>query len=222
MISTRGQIDQIITSIIVVFVAIFLSGLFLGVSSNIAQVAGVGTSTSPLVTHYDTGASRAYFDLFLSEELSIAQERVSVRDSFSVISNAVYSERDFEDVRASLALEALYTRFNDVYACDGSHRFVFLVKDPSGSAQRGTYWSYINYPARTFSSTLYPPEWQVNIIDAVNGKATQPELYSDSSFDFTQGLALTLPPGYIVYPQGIDIVNELPPFIVIFYGERPC
>lgn len=220
--NSHGQIDQIITSIIVVFVAIFLSGVFLGVSSNVAQVAGYSSTSHDFIAHYDSGASRAIFDTFLTDTISIGQEEVLVKDSFSIISEAIYSERTFEDARATAALHALYTRFKENYSCESSNRLIFLIKSPYENDPKGTYWSYIHSPTRDFSSALYPSEWQINIIDVVNGKASQPSLYEDPSFSFSDGLNTTLPPGYQVYPLGIDFLNDLPPFITIFYGGTQC
>jgi len=82
-ISRRGQVDQIVTSIIIVFFALFLSGVFVVISSNIAEITAHEPPEAREATVSASGSSQALLDIFLSDEIVIGTNSLSVQQAFS-------------------------------------------------------------------------------------------------------------------------------------------
>lgn len=147
MIFRRGQIDQIITSILVVVFAFFLSGLFILVSSNIAYI--FREPPQPLLPgngEPSEAESSALLDLFLSDSVELEGELISVRELFS----------RFES-NPSVYTPALERLFAEHYSCAGSNVLVVVLEkeySPRGSRTDDEYGFvdvtfYIDYPRQS-------------------------------------------------------------------------
>ncbi len=177
--NSHGQIDQIITSIIVVFVAIFLSGVFLGVSSNVAQVAGYSSTNLSASTLENKGNSRALLDVFVTDSVLIKDELVRVYDALPLLAGP-------EGLVISQEIESL---FEQRYSCGGLNAFAIRVLDSFSRSTRGTDVSfegtrvttYIDYPFQHVSSESFG--LSEDIFDE-GLRTTRPRSFDSDTFAF--------------------------------------
>lgn len=223
----RGQIDQIITSVLALFIVFILMVIFFVISSNIGKnryTADSKKDTSDFLIYSpkEAVASRAMHDLFLTDRITLSSgEKLSTIEGFETVSKAIQSY-SVGDARALAILDALQVLFNSRYSCGGVNHFTFMVRNPSGSASIGSYWMYIDLPTREWKGTrLDAPTLQPNIVDLINGRVSNPSNYQGATYDFLDGLELPSRNNYIVYPRS-DVLNERPPYIVLIQGAVTC
>ncbi len=221
----RGQIDQILTSVIVLFVVFVLMVLFVVISSNIGSLRQTFSFSRDAPIHLFSSQqavnSRVMADLFLSDTVIIDGSRVPVTDAFEIVSKAVQAY-SVNDKKALSTLNALQTLFESRYSCGGVNHFSFMVKNPMGSSKIGSYWMYIDYPVLSWKGKrLDTPMLQPNIIDLINGRATDSSNYIGQSYSFLDGLEQPTRDNYIAYPR-VDLLNDRPTYIALLRGETTC
>lgn len=222
----RGQIDQILTSVIVLFVVFVLMVLFVVISSNIGSLRQTfsfsrDTPVNLFGPPQEAVNSRVMADLFLSDSVLIDGSHVSVTDAFEIVSKAVQTY-SVNDKRALDTLNALQTLFENQYSCGGVNHFSFMVRNPIGSSKIGSYWMYVDYPVLSWKGKrLDTPMLQPNIIDLVNGRATDASNYVGPSYSFLDGLEQPTRDNYVAYPR-VDLLNERPSYIALVRGEATC
>ena len=217
----RGQLDQTITSVMVLFAVVFLMLIFTYATSGLR----IFNSHDGVVLHDNSArkeaASLALLHTFLSDTIVFQGEKVSVLDALDNVSKAVYDHR-INDAAALSMLNLNKWNFESVYGCERKNSLTFLVKNPSGSAQRGSYLILIDYPSESSSiSRLDSPIAEVNIINFVNDFVSNPKTYDSSKLAFVSGLYDSHKYEYGVYPAS-DVLNEEPNFIVLAKGELEC
>ena len=217
----RGQIDQTITSVLVLFAVIFLMALFTYFTSSLRVVqdrTDIKFETHPVER---AAASSALLHSFLSDSFMFEGEEVNVLENLNSISSAV-DEYRVGDVDALALLDATHDYFVEEYSCGGKNSFVVLMKNPGGSAKIGSYWALVNHPSESRDITrLDTPLHEANIIDLVNGFSLSPDLYDVPQFWFIPVLYETRDNGGAVYPSS-DVLNELPKFVVVWKGGTLC
>ena len=155
MIYRRGQLDQIITSVIVLFAVFWLMVLFVNISANIGKVekviSGNNLDAEKFSSPIKRAESRALLDMFLSDDIEIAGEKVNVRE---VLSALVAADSASDKTQAPNFAKGIEKLFAEDYSCNG--RNVLIVAIPDGFTSGGylgkeeeTYEKvtvYINYP----------------------------------------------------------------------------
>lgn len=217
----RGQIDQTITSVLVLFAVIFLLALFTYFTSSLRIVQDRTDIVFENHSVENAAASSALLHSFLSDSFISKGERVNVLEALGDISSAV-DEYRVTDADAISLLEAMHKYFVEEYGCGGKNSFVVLMKNPGGSAKQGSYWAMINSPSESQEiKRLDAPLHEANIIDAVNGFVLNSELYSQPQFWFVPVLYEARDNGGAIYPSS-DVLNELPKFVVVWKGSAVC
>lgn len=161
----RGQIDQILTSVIVLFVVFVLMVFFVIVSSNVGSVGdliGQDSEASSSVPHVEKVESRVLLDTFLSDTVLIDNRQISIRDL------AIHAATTSDEAQATLYAQEVESLFNTKYSCGGNNRFVLIrfngeATAPSGTRDRTVSFDRIqvfaNLPSRSF--ILNPPNQNV-------------------------------------------------------------
>lgn len=215
-----GQIDQTITSVLVLFAVIFLLAVFTYFTSSLNVVQDRTDIVFENHSVERAAASSALLHSFLSDSFMLNGEKVNVLEILNEVSSAV-DEYRVTDANAISLLEATHQYLVDAYGC-GENSFAVLMKNPGGSAKQGSYWAMINYPSESDKvMRLDTPLHEVNIIDAVNGFVLNPELYSQPQFWLVPVLYESRDNGGAVYPSS-DVLNELPKLIVVWKGGALC
>lgn len=143
----RGVIDQTITSVIVIVVAVFLSVLFVIVSNNIALIKGTGAEMS-YSDEVGSGQSRAVLEAFIGEKIRVDGDELSVKDAlgnFQSNFGTLGNGRD-EWQRQLTPIERV---FGEKYGCGEKNKMVFIIPPASGS---GVHSVYLHYPERRWGS----------------------------------------------------------------------
>lgn len=222
MISHKGQLDHIITSVIVLFACFIIMALFVSLTSWLSFIAApshhdFSARSGPFAAH-----SKALMDAFLHDTLVLSSgERVSVSEGLEELRRAVHDYR-INDARAIELVNIMQTLFTQRYACT-SNTLSLLVKQPSSSANVGAYWVYMHYPSRPWrGSSLDQPAYSVNIIDVMNDRVQHPTLYDGVEFSFIDGLDMPARNGYVAWPYDRDFLNQQPELILVVKGEETC
>ncbi len=152
MIRKRGQIDQVITSVIVLFAVFWLMVLFVNVSANIGKVKEtVFGRENEEVPAFSSSAeeanSRALLDFFLNDDVLINNENVKVGEALTrfidLLRGAPNNEVPVSEREAFLIpIEEL---FDKSYSCSEKNE-LYLVMDSSGGRLL-----HLDYPDRRFS-----------------------------------------------------------------------
>lgn len=111
----RGQIDQVIVSVVVLFAVVFLMVFF----QYATALLNIFSSGDGFVVHNseprDMAASSAFLDLFLSDRVYTDRTYLGVREAIMAMVNE-------ENENTAFAIEQL---FRQHYACDAESFFVF-------------------------------------------------------------------------------------------------
>jgi hypothetical protein len=216
-----GQIDQTITSVLVLFAVIFLLALFTYFTSSLRVVQDRTDIVFENHSVEKAAASSALLHSFISDRFMFKGERANVLEGLNRVSSAV-DEYRVTDAGALSLLEAMHRYFVNEYGCGEKNSLVVLMKNPAGSAKQGSYWALINYPSESKEVIrLDAPLHEANIIDTVNGFVLNPELYSQPQFWFVPVLYETKDNGGAVYPSS-DVLNELPKMVIVWRGGSVC
>ena len=111
-----GVIDQIITSIIVLFVAFFLSVIFVTISSGVAKVAGIEGGDAPLASKVADADSGVLTDLFLSDYVVVDAGKISVKDALIALAQGIGDDN---------YKSAIINVFDEKYSCGGKNGFIY-------------------------------------------------------------------------------------------------
>ncbi len=218
----KGQLDQTITTVIVLFIAFFLCAIFIIVSGNIGNVRGSNSGIEAPVITIANSQSEVLYGLFLTDFVTLTSgSTISVQEALLRVNRSVW-EKKWSDHEGFESLSALNNLFLKKYSCDSGNQLFLLVKDPSASAAKGKYGMYLSIPHDSFSSTDLYPKRSVNIVDLVNDRLSRPADYAKPEYSFIDGLEMPVRGDYHVYPRNVDLLNTWPDFIVVIKGVRTC
>ena len=187
----RGQIDQVITSVIVLFAVFWLMVLFVNVSANIGKVKeSVFGRENEEVPAFSSSAeeasSRAMLDFFLSDDVIINNESVKVGEALTrfieLLREAPNNEVPVSEREAFLIpLEEL---FDEAYSCSEKNELYFVMDSAGGRML------HLDYPDRRFSK---PSDGLARVIFADSDREKDSFLYalfSVEKFEDTRGYAV--------------------------------
>lgn len=134
---SRGQIDQVMSTLIVFIVVFFIMGLFTAFAAGIGSFKGVRDSFfSETVSYKNTvqlGESQALSDIFLSDSL----DGKSVAEHIGSLATLTKDE-------ALETIPSIRSLFDSSYSCNGMNS-LFVIRYASCSGP--CFISYIDYPA---------------------------------------------------------------------------
>ncbi len=154
---SRGQIDQLVSSIVVLILLVILMGLFVMLSSSfgvVNKVLSSGESSNVFNFDADAVGSRVLGDLFLTDYVTLKDKdgkdtTLSVRDAIVEMNEKRLAGEDY--MAYSQVLENL---FKKSYSCDDKNSLAIVNRysaDYSKLKGRteimvGQYWRYVDYP----------------------------------------------------------------------------
>lgn len=211
----KAQIDQIVTSLIVLFLAVALSILFVIISGYVALAKGSGVQKAFEAPYVLSGESRAFGNLFMTDYIEVLGGKVAVTDALSIVASAV-KQKKLNDEYSLALLNSLQNLFMENYSCDKRNELYLLVRDPSDGTGK-KYGIYLRLPTDKNSHNDLNPRLVVNIVDLVNDE-------NAGSYDYTFIDGLKNPPigNYRAYPVDVDLVEERPDYIVLLKGASLC
>lgn len=157
-IDKKGVIDQIITSVIVLFAVFFLMAIFVIVSGNIGEITGTSNQAKALAS--GATGSRVLADLFLSDEMEIVSTDEMARGgqgkSIVRVVDALTQRINYYRVRegsgvpqpeAIAIFKPLEDFFDKSYSCDGQNELLLIASSVKGDSKS----IYMEYPSKKWS-----------------------------------------------------------------------
>ena len=149
----RGVLDQIITSVVVLFAVVLLMGIYIIVTSAVGRVEEVKARP----TSQATVMSRTILELFLADSVDIDGQKKLVKDAV-VDSFGKYRLRERDGVPRSEAI-AIFKPFEELfdreYSCNGQNELL-LIAIPVTAGELGSTpgkIAYLDYPLRKWSTS---------------------------------------------------------------------
>jgi len=151
--NNKGQIGQIITSLVILFVVFFLMLIFVIVSGNIAGVLGLlekdarpGEFVAP---SSQAIGSQVLMELFLTDSVEINGENFLVVDALREIIDA-------DEDRAKILAQAIQDMFHEDYSCEEKNVLLLVKYTTCGLRGDPCALSYLDYPNIRVNENNFP------------------------------------------------------------------